>query len=172
MTARVGLAVALAGVALAGCGHSEPVPPPTKTQVNPSGMVGSALAVGDSSGTKLRVTVTQMINPASGANAYSTPKAGKYFVGVQLRIHNTATTTYENNANNETTITLANGHTVKADYNAISGCGNFDNGQVTLSSGASKTGCVTFQVPDGQSIATIRYGNTVFPGTTAEWRVS
>jgi hypothetical protein len=172
MTARVGLGVALAAVALAGCGKSEPVPPPTKTQVNPSGMVGSTLPVSDSSGTKIKVTVTQMLNPATGANAYATPKTGKYFVGVQLRILNAATTKYQNNANNETTITLGSGHTVKADYNAISGCSNFDNGQVTLSGGASKTGCVTFQVPNGESIATIRYGNTTFPGTTAQWRVS
>jgi hypothetical protein len=31
---------------------------------------------------------------------------------------------------------------------------------------------VTFQVPDGQKVTKIRYGNTVFPGNTAQWRVS
>jgi len=31
---------------------------------------------------------------------------------------------------------------------------------------------VTFQVPNGQEVTRIRYGNTVFPGNTAQWRVS
>jgi hypothetical protein len=43
---------------------------------------------------------------------------------------------------------------------------------IKLASGASKTGCVTFQVPNGQKVTKILYGNTVFPGNTAQWRVS
>jgi len=50
------------------------------------------------------------------------------------------------------------------DYNPIAGCGNFDNGQISLDSGASKTGCVTFQVPEGEAVVTVRYGNTGLPG--------
>jgi hypothetical protein len=88
-----------------------------------SAPVGSALAVSDSSGTKLDVTVEKVIDPASGANKYSKAAASKHFVGVKLRVQNTAAKTYENNANNETTIILST-------------------------------------------------GNTVFPGTTAEWHVS
>jgi hypothetical protein len=58
-----------------------------------------------------------------------------------------------------------------ADFNSIAGCGDFDNGQIKLASGAASTGCVTFQVPNGQKIAKMRYGNMVFPGTSAEWHV-
>jgi hypothetical protein len=131
--------------------------------------VGTALPVSDSSGTKLDVTVEKVIDPASGANQYSKPASGKHFVGVKLQVRNNAAITYQNNANNETTIVLSNGKTEGANYNPIAGCGNFSNGQVKLASHASATGCVTFQVPNGDQVTQVRYRNTVFPGTTAEW---
>lgn len=167
MTRGSGLAAIAGALMLAGCGVS--AKPATKTQTSPSGKVGSTLAVSDSSGTKLDVGVEQLIDPAGGANTYSNAAAGRHFVGVKLRVKNTAAKAYENNANNETTITLSSGQAGVADYNPIAGCGNFDNGQIKLASGASTTGCVTFQVPNGQKVATVRYGNAVFPGTTAEW---
>jgi Domain of unknown function (DUF4352) len=137
-----------------------------------SGQLGSTLSVSDTSGTQLGVTLKKLIDPASGANSYSKPASGTHFVGVQLRIQNKASSTYQNNANNETTITLSNGKTLHADYNPIAGCGNFDYGQVSLKSGAAGTGCVTFQVPKGEKVAQVGYGNTVFPGKIAEWQVS
>ena len=166
---RLALVLIAGTLVLAGCGEAPSAA--TKHQANPSGAVGSTLAVSDSSGTKLDVTVEQLIQPASGANKYSQPGAGKSFVGVKLRIKNVGTASYQNNANNETTVTVAGDKALVADYNPIMGCGNFDNGQVSLSVGASKTGCVTFQVSSGQKVAAVRYGNTVFPGTTAEWSV-
>jgi hypothetical protein len=72
---------------------------------------------------------------------------------------------------NEATIVLSGGKTGEADYNPIAGCGNFDNGQVKLAVGASATGCVTFQVANGQKIAEVRYGNSVYPGITAQWQL-
>jgi hypothetical protein len=168
MTRASGLAIIASAVALAGCGQS--AKPTTTTQATPSGQVGSTVAVSDSSGTKLDVVVEQVIDPASGANTYSNPAAGKHFIGVKLRVQNTATKDYENNANNETTLVLSNQQAKGADYNPIAGCGNFNNGQIKLAGGAAATGCVTFQVPNGQKVATVRYGNTVFPGTTAQWR--
>jgi len=143
--------------------------PPTGTS---TGQLGSTLPVSNSSGTQLDVTLKKVIDPASGANSYSNPAKGSHFVGVKLRIHNTATTSYQNNANNETTITLSNGKKLHADYNPIADCGNFDNGQITLKAGASSTGCVTFQVPEAQKVTKIGYGNTVFPGRNADWQVS
>jgi len=143
--------------------------PPTGTS---TGQLGATLAVSDSSGTQLDITLTKIIDPAGGANSYSNPAKGSHFVGVKLRIHNTATTTYQNNANNETTITLTDGKTLHANYNPIADCGNFDNGQITLKSGATSTGCVTFQVPKGQKVTRVGYGNTVFPGKNADWQIS
>ena len=143
--------------------------PPTGTS---TGQLGATLLVSDSSGTQLDVTLKKVIDPASGASKYSNPAKGNHFAGVKLRIHNTATTTYQNNANNETTITLSNGKTLHANYNPIAGCGNFDNGQVKLKAGATSTGCVTFQIPKGQKVTQVSYSNTVFPGKNAKWQIS
>ena len=142
--------------------------PPTGTR---TGQLGSTLPVSDTSGTQLDVTLTKVIDPASGANSYSKPASGKHFVGVKLRVQNQASSTYQNNANNETTITLSNGKTLHANYNPIANCGNFDNGQIKVKSGATSTGCVTFQVPKSSKVIQVRYGNTVFPGTTAQWSI-
>jgi hypothetical protein len=142
--------------------------PPTGTR---TGQLGSTLLVSDTSGTQLDVTLTKVIDPASGANSYSKPASGKHFVGVKLRVQNQAPSTYQNNANNETTITLSNGKTIHADYNPIANCGNFDNGQIKVKSGATSIGCVTFQVPKGPTVIEVRYRNTVFPGVTAQWSV-
>jgi hypothetical protein len=142
--------------------------PPTGTR---TGQLGSTLPVSDTSGTQLDVTITKVIDPASGANSYSEPASGKHFVGVKLRVQNQAPSIYQNNANNETTITLSNGKTIHADYNPIANCGNFDNGQIKVKSGAASTGCVAFQVPKGQKVIEVKYRNTVFPGITAQWNI-
>ena len=142
--------------------------PPTGTR---TGQLGSTLPVSDTSGTQLEVTLTKVIDPASGANSYSKPASGKHFVGVKLRVQNQAPSTYQNTANNETTITLSNGKTLHANYNPIASCGNFDNGQLNVKSGATSTGCVTFQVPKSSKVIQVSYRNTVFPGTTAQWSV-
>jgi hypothetical protein len=148
-----------------------PSPSGTGHAATSHGQLGSALAVSDSSGTQLDVTLQKVIDPADGANQYSKPGSGQHFVGVKLHVQNKAAATYQNNANNETTIILSDGKTLHADYNPIAGCGNFDNGQIKLASGAASTGCVTFQVPKSEKVIQVSYGNTVFPGTTAEWSI-
>ena len=142
--------------------------PPTGTR---TGQLGATLPVSDTSGTQLNVTLTKVIDPASGANSYSKPASGKHFVGVKLRVQNEAPSTSQNNANNETTSTLSTGRTLHATYNPLANCGNFDNGQIKLKSGATGTGCVTFQVPKGSQVIQVSYRNTVFPGTTAQWSI-
>src|SRR5215467_10609108 len=177
--ATLGAAATAALLTLAAC--SAPGPHPAKTHgaatpagpaASSAGELGSALAVSDSNGTQLDVTLTKVIDPAGGANQYSNPASGTHFVGIELRVQRKAASTYRNNANNETTITLSDGKTLHANYNPIAGCGNFDNGQVKLKSGAASTGCVTFQVPGSQKVIKASYGNTVFPGVTARWRIS
>jgi hypothetical protein len=166
-------ATAIAAVAALAACASTPAQHQVKYPATPnSGRTGATLAVSDTSGTRLDVTLVTVTDPASGASQYAKPASGKHFVGVKLRIQNKASSTYQNNANNETTITLTDGKTVHADYDPIAGCGNFDNGQITLKPGTSATGCVTFQVPKGQKVTQVSYANTVFPGQFAQWHTS
>ncbi len=169
LVTRTSLAALVTATALSGCGHTQPTFVATTPHPDASGKVGSTLPVSDSSGTKLQVAVEQVIDPASGADPYTNAAHGKRFVGIKLRIHNVAPQKYQNNANNETTLTLSNGRRLASDYNPLVGCGNFDNGQVVLNAGQTKTGCVAFQVPNGVHVTKVSYRNTVFPGTGAQW---
>src|SRR5215472_4045826 len=112
----VGAAVAV--LAVTSCSPSPPHPakthgnaaPATASAGTPSssskppvggistGQLGATLAVSDSSGTRLDVTLQKVIDPAGRTNSYSKPASGKHFVGVKLRVKNTAATTYQNNA--------------------------------------------------------------------------
>lgn len=176
--ATVGAAAAVLALTSCSPSPSHPAGTPPSTSTKPpvggtsTGQPGATLAVSDSSGTKVDVTLKKLIDPASGANSYTKPASGKRFVGVKLRVKNTAAATYQNNANNETVVVLSDGKTLHASYKPIANCGNFDNGQIKLKSGAAGTGCVTFQVPKGQQVVKVSYSNTVFPGTTAQWRIS
>jgi hypothetical protein len=80
----------------------------------------------------------------------STTASGKHFVGVKLRVQNKASSTYQNNVNNETTIVLSGGERLHADDNPIADCGNFDNGQIKLKGGAAGAGRITLEVPKGR----------------------
>src|SRR5215472_7757430 len=112
--AALGAAATAALLTLAACSAPGPHPAKTHDAATPAGPaagspgeLGSTLAVSDSNGTRLDVTLTKVIDPAGGASQYSNPASGTHFVGIKLHVQNKAASTYQNNANNETTITLS-----------------------------------------------------------------
>ena len=117
--AVVGAGAVVIAVALAAAGCSPAASQPGPGQASAASAAGrtgirsappgTSVAVSDSSGTSLDVTLKQVIDPAGGASQYSQPAAGHHFVGVKLLIRNDAAASFENNANNETTIVLAGG---------------------------------------------------------------
>jgi hypothetical protein len=117
--AVLGSGAAVIAVALVASSCSSSHPQPGQSHSSPasstgrigtsSAQPGASITVSDSSGTKLDVTLKQVINPADGASQYSKPASGQHFVGVQLHVQNEAAASFENNANNETTIVLTNG---------------------------------------------------------------
>lgn len=133
--------------------------------------VGSALAVEDSQSNKGTVTLVQVIDPAQGSDSYTTPDAGKRFVGAKFTVAGTAGT-LKDDANNDATLIGSDGQTYTADFNDIAGCTNFDGGSFTVASGSSSTGCVVFQVPTGVTVAKVRFDiNGGFGNSIAEWKV-
>jgi predicted RNA-binding Zn-ribbon protein involved in translation (DUF1610 family) len=132
--------------------------------------VGNAITLNASNNAQLSVTAQQVIDPASGANEFNTPDSGKRFVAVKLRVSNFGSGTYDGNMNNGTTIIGNNGQTYTADANEITGCTNFNNGELTIGPESSATGCVVFQLPIGVSAARVQFNpNSGFGGETAEW---
>lgn len=104
-------------------------------------------------------------NPDLGASA------GKHFVGIKFMLANAGQSTVTGNVNNGGTITGSDNQTYNADFSSIAGCTNFNQGDFTLAPGASSTGCVTYQVPDGVTVKKIDYNPTFLGGQSAEWLV-
>lgn len=132
--------------------------------------VGSTVNVGGSKG--LAVTLNQVIDPASGADQYTTPNAGDRFVAVDVKIVNNGTAAFSDDANSDVTLIGTDNQSYTADFDNVSECTNFNSGQYTLSPGESTTGCVVFQIPDAVNTAKIQFQTqSGLSQSTGEWLV-
>jgi hypothetical protein len=130
--------------------------------------VGSAINIGGGSG--LQVTVQQIIDPASSGNQYLSADAGKRFVAVKLQIVNKGDAAYTDNANNNVALVGSDNQTATVSFYPITDCTSFSNGTYTLTAGASATGCVVFQLPNGVNSAKVQFKtNSGFSGSAGEW---
>lgn len=133
-----------------------PSPTPTPTPTPSDSHVGATLRA-DGGDDLFDITLDAVIDPASGESEYATPDAGKRFVAAKFTIKSNDTDTISDNANNDATITGSDNQKYRADFNSISGCTNFDSGNVRLDPGDTLTGCVAFQLPEGVTAAKITY---------------
>lgn len=179
------LAVAAAMLGIVGCGSIAKTSAPASkaaaasasTSATPSpsnnlsGPVGTTYTVNDQSGDKMSVTLTQVIDPAQGADQFTTPDNGNRFVGAVVRITGISGN-FSDDANNDATLIGSNGQTYSADFSSIAGYTNFNNGEYNVSAGEKSVGAVTFQVPLAVKVAKIEWSaNGGFGGAPAEWVV-
>ncbi len=153
----------------ANLGLPSPIKPPITT-VPTAVALNTAQTIHDLYGDAVSVTATQVIDPATGASASA--ESGDRFVAVELTLSNqSSATSIDGDANYSTTLTGSDGQTYAADYDMVSQCTSFLSGfgDFQLSSGASSTGCVVFQLPTAVSVQSIQF--TLAPNylDTAEW---
>ena len=180
-------AAAVAALGIAGCASiaktsapsrastTHAVPASTRPSPSPSnslsGPVGTTYTVTDPAGGKISVTLTRMIDPAQGADQYTTPDNGNRFVGAVFTITGISGT-FSDDANNNASLIGSNSQTYSADFDAIAGYTNFSNGDYTVSTGENSVGSVTFQLPVAVKVAKIEWSaNDGFGGAPAEWLV-
>jgi hypothetical protein len=72
--------------------------------------------VGNSAGEKLTVTVIKVVDPASGADEFTHPKAGYRFVAVQFRLVNAGTETYSDSPGNGAQLVDTQGQSFSDDF--------------------------------------------------------
>ncbi len=108
------MAAAVVMLGIAGCGsivktstppRTAPAAPASAKAAPPpsndlSGPVGTIYTVTDQSGNKLSVALTQVIDPAQGADQFTTPGNGNRFVGAVFSIKGISGT-FSDDANNE-----------------------------------------------------------------------
>src|SRR5580700_2808738 len=106
----------------------------------PPGRVGSQFDLGDGSGDTYRVTLVKVIDPARGADQFSSPDGGKRFVGLVFRIKAVTGSPQNEDANNDAVLVGGNGQNYSADFDGITGYTNFDSGTIHVAQGDTVTG--------------------------------
>jgi hypothetical protein len=137
----------------------------------PPGKIGSSFALKDGSGSVYQVTLTEVIDPAVGDSQFTVPGDGKRFVGLIFRVKALTGSPQNEDANNDAVVVGGNGRTYSADFDGIAGSTNFDQGTIHVAQGQTVTGSVTFQVPNGVTISTVKWTALSGFGSTAEWIV-
>jgi hypothetical protein len=186
-TALLIMSVAAMTAVLSACGTnvtksaatSTPAPPST-TKAAPSPTPSPSNSLSGPIGTTFRVTngsnvvdvsLTKVIDPAQGADQYTTPDPGKRFVGAVFKLKG-VTGSSSDDANSDASLLGSDGQTYSPDFNDIAGYTNFNSGEFNVSAGETSVGAVVFQVPSGVKVSKIEWSATGgFGGTPAEWQV-
>jgi hypothetical protein len=133
--------------------------------------VGSYFDVKDASGDTYRVTLTKIIDPAQGADQFTTPDNGKRFVGAVFTIKAISGSPQNEDADNDAVVVGSNGQSYTADLSNIAGYTDFSHGQIVVAQGAATTGAVTFQVPAGVKVAKVQWQTASGFGSAVQWTV-
>lgn len=139
------------------------------SQATDTGPIGATLDVHDSNGNSLAVTVTQIVDPATGADQYTTPDPGKRFVAVEMNLSNQSSATISDDANYDTTVIGTDSQVYTFDGSDVSECTNFGYGEYTLLIGGSESGCVVFQLPNGVNVKAVQFSFDSAFLDTAQW---
>jgi hypothetical protein len=149
---------------------SVPPTPGTSSAAPAAAHTGAMLTLTGEGGAKATVQLTQVIDPAQGADQFTTPDAGKRFVATVFKITNTSGSALTGDANNDVSVVGSDNQTYTADFDNVSECTNFASGQYQLAAGESTTGCVVFQVPTGAAVAKVKYSpSSGFANDFGEW---
>ena len=137
----------------------------------PAGAVGAAFSLNDGSGISYQVTLVKVIDPAQGANQFSTPASGKRFVGLVFRIKGLTGSPQGEDAITDAVLVGANGRDYPADPDRVAGYANFDDGAIHVTPGQVVTGAVAFQVPASVTVSTVQWTALSGFGPMVEWNV-
>jgi len=155
---------------------SSVAPPPAGTGLHtglqaPAGVTGASFSLNDGGGISYQVTLVKVIDPAQGANQFSTTGSGKRFVGLVFRIKGLTGSPQGEDANNDAVLVGADGRVYQADLNGIAGYTNFDDGAIHVTPGQTVTGAVAFQVPASVTVSTVQWTALSGFGPMVEWNV-
>jgi hypothetical protein len=132
-------------------------------------VIGSSFQVSDASNDTYRVTLSKIIDPAQGADQFTTPDSGKRFVGIVFAITAVSGSPQDEDANADAAVVGSNGQTYTADFDPIAGYTNFSDGSINVAQGDTATGAVTFQVPDGVKVTEVQWTPAGGFGSTVQW---
>lgn len=137
----------------------------------PPAAIGSRFALQDGNGNTYQVTLVKVIDPARSAGQLASPDSGRRFVGAVFKIKALKGSPQNEDANDDAVLVGGNGQTYSADFSAIAGYANFDNGTIRVAEGDTVTGAVRFRVPDGVAVSEVQWSALSGFGAMVEWDV-
>jgi hypothetical protein len=114
--------------------------------------------------TILKLTVEGVVDPLESAAA--SPPDGVRFVAVRLGIENVGERSIEISLAQETTLTTSKDEQLDPAFAGVGGECAESLTVATLSAGGERSGCIPFQVPEGQRAKAFQFGGFT---ETAEW---
>jgi hypothetical protein len=144
-------------------------PPTTTTTTIPVYTIGATQQVQDINKNTLAVTITQLIDPATGTDEFDQPNAGYRFVAVGMNLTNQGTGTISDDANNDTHVIGTDNQAYPADFDSVTECTNFSYGGFTLLPGGTESGCVLFQIPLGVNVKLVQFSLGYGYLNVAQW---
>jgi hypothetical protein len=166
---------ALAALALVACGSNSST---TGSAGGPD--IGKTLTLtypgyGDGQGKEdIAVTVVKVVPSASSSEQGFSPESGDIWVAVEIQVKNLASVPYTDTPNDCMTAIDAAGQSVAPEDDAPTTVGQQFPDKLALTKGETSTGVVTFQVPTGDTIKTVKFvpGGTDGDGTdVGKWTV-
>jgi Domain of unknown function (DUF4352) len=148
-----------------------PTPAPTATPKPHKPRIGDHLSLdGNDAGEQLRVKVLRVIDPVE-TGEFDEADSGKRFVGVEVRLTNTGSTTYDDSTSNSATLIYSGDRQADATLVSDGECsGDFD--QVKIRPGGRRTGCIPFEVPVGKRPRLFQFVlDSGFADEVGEWRL-
>jgi hypothetical protein len=147
-------------------------PTPTTTPSLQPSQVGESFIATDGQGNEMSITLVKVIDPAQGADSFTTPDTGKHFVGAEFQVIGKAGT-YSDDAILDAALIGSNGQTYTPSFDAIAGCTDFTYGSFSIIPGETQVGCVTFQLPQGVAVDRVEWTPVGgFGGAPAIWVLS
>jgi hypothetical protein len=117
------------------------------------------------------ITLVKIVDPAQGADQFTTPGQGKRFVGVQFRIVLGGTQSTQGSPDNDATVYDSQGQSYSSGFGNLMNCQSFAS-PLTLSPGEPVLGCITYELPTSAKIAKVKFTPASgFAPATAEWQV-
>ena len=116
-----------------------------------------------------RVRLDLIVDPAQAAAGSATPGHGRRFVGVVFTMTGLRGSLRNAHARRDAVVVGSNGKTYTAVASPIAGYAGFRHGRVTVARGASATGAVTFDLPAGVTVSTVKW--SAASASTLRWPV-
>jgi hypothetical protein len=140
--------------------------------VHKTARLGDPISLTGSGNEKVTITVLKVVNPAHATDGFSTPDAGKHFVGVQVRLTNVGAGSYTDAPSNGAKVLDQQDQSYPADIATTTDAGtDFANGQVDLAPGSTEVGVIVFQIPDGATVSKVQMSLDSGFSQTGEWQV-